>query len=167
VSDDLNDFLTEIIGRVPREDVVDYLQKQAKAELIKRGEQGEGELLSMYLELERRFEYRSPGTIVEIPPDSRTRTLSNILALEAAGIEDVIRFRNQHLKGKLLEPAQVAQWVKAKARKDKTTRTSTAKGPRGSGRSGHTRPRSGFNSMTRPMKEQHLLKFNPIVFWKI
>lgn len=112
--DDLNDFLKEILGRVPREDVVDYLQKQGKAELIKRGEKGEEKLLEEYIALESQF----PGSeaapaVLDIPGDDRCEALSRILAVEAARRPDVAGFRSAHLNWKLLKPGSVSAWVKA------------------------------------------------------
>lgn len=132
----LRDFLREALGKEPREDVAQYIENRNAVELLERGEDGEDAVLSMYLELERQFGDREPRTVIEIPPDSRTKTLSQILALEAARIEDVVRFRSQHLKGKLLEPGRVANWVDARASKSKTSKAPARKGTRENSRQG-------------------------------
>lgn len=110
-------FLTAALGRGPQEDIVDYIEKKGLSELLEKGERGEDELIAEYLELEGQFGKRVEPIVVEVPGDARCKALSRILAIEAARREDVFGFRQEYLKGKLLEPDKVSAWVKAHGRK--------------------------------------------------
>src|SRR5690606_8144389 len=55
-----------------------------------------------------------------VPPDERLRYLADILAVEAARLPEVVRFRETYLGGRLLPFEEVEDWIK---------RTQAADGP--------------------------------------
>lgn len=112
--DDLRAFLTSALGRSPWEDIVEYLDKKGFGAQIARGEKGEDKILSEYIELEKQFHGEPDPTIIEIPGDARCKALGRILAIEASKREDVMEFRESYLKGKLLEPDKIGEWLKAR-----------------------------------------------------
>jgi hypothetical protein len=115
MAEDIGEFLTDLLGKPPRRDIVEYLSKRGAERLMGLGEKGEEELLDEYLALESQFP--APVTagprVIEIPGDDRLAALSRILAMDASRRSDVVDFRKRRLRGKLLEPEKVTAWVKA------------------------------------------------------
>ncbi|HHY35949.1 MAG TPA: hypothetical protein GX510_10060 [Firmicutes bacterium] len=77
-------------------------------------------LLKRYRDLEnlkadRRPTERKPR---QIPPDKRLATLSEIIAIEAARLPEVVRFREEVLSGQLIPFAEIPTWIEQKAKED-------------------------------------------------
>ncbi len=53
-----------------------------------------------------------PRETWEIKPDTRMQAMTEILAVQASWRPDVIRFREEFLRGQLLDPSDVAGWVR-------------------------------------------------------
>lgn len=115
MAENLGEFLSDLLGKPPRDDIIEYLSKRGADRLMGMGAEGEEELLDEYLALESQFP--APVTagprVLEIPGDDRLAALSRILAMDASRRSDVVDFRKRRLQGKLLEPEDVVAWVKA------------------------------------------------------
>jgi len=112
----LRGFLADLLGREPRDDIIDYLSKRGGDRLMGLGAKGEEELEEEYLALESQFPapVAAGPRVIEIPGDDRCAALSRILAMDASRRSDVARFRKRRLRGELLQPEKVAAWVKAR-----------------------------------------------------
>lgn len=54
----------------------------------------------------------------EIPPDGRDEALARVLAALASRDKSVARFRREVMRGRLVEPSRVTEWVRRRARKE-------------------------------------------------
>lgn len=78
-------------------------------------------LINHYRELEKLGAEGRKASIKkehEEPPDERLRYLSEILAYKAAQRPGVIKFRQDVLRGQLLSPDMVEEWIKDVARRE-------------------------------------------------
>lgn len=116
MSKDLGAFLEDLLGRPPRDDIIEYLSKRGLDGHIGRDVEAEDELAEEYLALESQFPtpMAAGPRVIVIPGDERCAALSRIIAMDASRRADVADFRQKHLKGRLLGPEEVAGWVRAR-----------------------------------------------------
>jgi len=67
----------------------------------------------------------------EIPPDKRFQALSKIISMLANRDDEILKFRQEVLNGKLLKPEEVPEWIKSTAEKEGHTLTVTLNVPAG------------------------------------
>lgn len=117
-SDAVREALASQIGREVREDIWTWLVKKRWVSEVIQGETPLRELRDEYLELTNTFSGTPRKTgpqklehEVLVPPDQRRKTLSKLLAIEAARSPVVVSFREEVLSGRLIALDDLPAWI--------------------------------------------------------
>ncbi len=123
-TEDLYRAFKEAHGREPKLETWEYLEERHRVSEVLyefEGEEQEEQAQRLFDEIRSLEDFSSrparSRTRHTIPPDTRARARARILAAEAAQIPEVATFRSEVLRGHLLRPDRVLQWIKRKAGK--------------------------------------------------